>query len=702
MGRSKGFSIITGTARLLRDALPWASIAVGIFLAVSAAQADSVVSEETGAVERAIEGRVRDILDGVIKADQYAVYVQVSMRHDTQAIQAYYDERALTTLPGIPTPDPEVANPANNKLYSLIQNKKVIVVLDKAVSGEQELVAKEILKAKLAINEKTGDGLDFRRAEVPTSTDRTLASPQGAQANAAGKTEKWVKTVLLALAITLALAVGLLLWQVSLLRERVDSRAKLKADIQVDSANESQTQSAPAPNDSNNEGGDAPPSQKNQTPSIRESEPVSAPELKEKILTLAVAQPKACSLVARRLLSTREGMRKLAIACEAIGFEYTRQLFDTVSPGKWRSLGEYLRENLAELSKTPAGPVLLEIYTDMLAESMGGDPNQSADGPFDFIHKLSESELLKLFENEEATQIALLAAFWEPEELTHILSILTETKRKQTVLQIARLHGLPKEVVQQAALRFSDRLKMIRSRNDVEIDGSQVVARMLGTVDGTTEEEILKFIAREDPVTREKLRSHYFSFDSVPLVPTEILSALFETLDPTLVTRALTGASKKILDACLAVLPEKQQSILRDDIELANQQGTTPKQETALARKQIVLELRKALKDRGIALSELGRGKPQSSAPSSQPSEDDDLPTPGNSSSSSRRSAAEPDTSHIMDVGNIAPSEVPESSTAASSEASNTNDVIDVNIDVGDITAESTEPGESGDEKKAA
>ena len=50
-------------------------------------------------------------------------------------------------------------------------------------------------------------------------------------------------------------------------------------------------------------------------------DPISAVELKEKILSLAVAQPKACSLVARKLMATREGMRKLAVACEAIGFE---------------------------------------------------------------------------------------------------------------------------------------------------------------------------------------------------------------------------------------------------------------------------------------------------------------------------------------------------------------------------------------------
>jgi flagellar motor switch protein FliG len=338
---------------------------------------------------------------------------------------------------------------------------------------------------------------------------------------------------------------------------------------------------------------------------IRESDPVSAAELKEKILALAVSQPKACSLVARKLLSTREGMRKLAVACEAIGFEYTRQLFDTVSPGKWRAMGEYLRNNLAEISRTPEGPILLEIYTDMLAESMGWDPSQNVDGPFDFLHKISEPELIRLFSNEDPAHIAFIAAYWEAEEVTQILSVLPDHRRKETILQIARLKALPREIVQQAALQFASRLKVMRSRNELEVDGSQVVARMLGSVDSATEEELLKFIEREDPAARDRLRSHYFSFDSVATVPREVLLAVFESMEPLLVTQALAGADDVIVQAVLDVMPPKQRAIIEDDVKIASTQGTIAKTDTAIARKQVVMDLRKALKDRGIELAQL-------------------------------------------------------------------------------------------------
>ena len=244
----------------------------------------------------------------------------------------------------------------------------------------------------------------------------------------------------------------------------------------------------------------------------------------------------------------------------------------------------------------------------MLAESMGWDPTQNAGGPFDFLHKIGDGELSKLLANEDPGHIAFIAAYWEPEEMSQVLATLTDVRRKETILQIARLRSLPQEIVQQAALRFAERLKALRSRNEVDVDGSDVVAKMLGNVDSNTEEELLKFIEREDPATRDRLRSRYFSFDSLTLLPQDLVAAVVEAMDPSDVTKALAGSADAVIEAVLAVLPPKQRAIVEDDVKIASTQNTIPKQETSVARKNMVVELRKAMKERGIELSQLGSG----------------------------------------------------------------------------------------------
>jgi flagellar motor switch protein FliG len=580
--------------------------------------------EETHTIERAIEARVQDFLSGIISQDKYAVYVQVTATPDPKLMQQYFDDISMAALPGLAGMDANMTTQANLKLFSLVKSKRIMVVFDKSVTDEQEGIAKEVLTSKLAIDTKAGDSLLFRKTSVPSATDRAIASVPSSAPTA----PSWIKTALIALGIALALAIMVMLWQVSILRERVNSRAKLSADVAIDqSSSKSENSSSNSKSSASGNAGDGEDaedtSSQGKKKKIKDAEPISVGEIKEKILSLAVANPKSCSTVARKLLATREGMRKLAVASEAIGFEYTKQLFDTVSPDKWRAMGEYLRSNLAEVASAPVGEILMEIYTDMLAESMGWDPSKGSEGPFDFLHKLNGAELNKMFADEEPTHIAFIAAFWAPEEMAQILNVLPDRKRKETVLNIARLRNLPKEVVEQAAIRFADRLKAVRSRNEVDVDGSEVISKMLSLLDGSAEEEILKFIEQEDPEARNRLRSHYFDFDSIQFVPTDILTQVFESgeVDPGTITKALVGAKDEIIQRVLNVLPSKQRGIVEDDVRLANQTNNTPKNDIMEGRKLLVSLIHKEIQNRGIVLADMIEKAKNEPAPDQPPAE---------------------------------------------------------------------------------
>ncbi len=560
---------------------------------------ETVAVEEIAGLERSIESRVREMLSNVIQPDQYAVYVQLKIRADPKLLQQYYDERSLASMPGLPGADSDGGNAANNKLYALVQSKKVIVVLDKAVTGDQELVAKDIVLSKLSIDDKKGDAVDFRRSEIPNSQARAIASQNELSAGS----EPWVKWALGLLGVCLAIAVSVLLWQLTLLRERVDSKKDLPETILAAPPAPPASPEPATEDDTERENSDE--ASTLNGPVMEDNKRVSIAELKDKILSLAVSHPKACSSVARRLLVNRDGMKRLAIVSEVIGFEYTKHLFDAVSPGKWKAMGEFLRQNLDEVSKAPTGQILLEVYTDMLAETMGWDPAKETKEPFDFLIKLSEQELGKLIADEDPNQVALIAAYWEAEDMSGLLGLLNDSNRKQTLLQIARLDTLPREVVEQAAKGFADRLQAMRAKNELQVDGSEFVARVLSSVDSAAEEELLKFIEREDPATREKLRAVYFAFDSIPYVPAEVLRPVIEQFDPDLIGKALVGADEMTVRNVLALVPPKQRAILGDDIRMATQNGSTPRQEISESRKELIFAIRKELRDRGISLSSL-------------------------------------------------------------------------------------------------
>jgi flagellar motor switch protein FliG len=551
-----------------------------------------VAEEETSAVERAIEGRVRDVLSGMMGPDKFAVFVQVNFQPDPKTLQQYYEERAITSVPGIMLANPTEGAPANNKLYSLVDSKKIIVVLDRGVSAEQEAVAREVLISKLGIDASKGDTLDMRRTAVTATGERSIAS------ETKGQTPTWVKWVFILLGAALVAAVAILLWQISLLRERVEARAKMSADLKVDKEEVKTEGSAEAP------AGEAGPEEGTET-TAKKQKPVSVYDLKEKILGLVVANPKACSVVARRLFANEEGVHKLAVACEAIGFEYCKQLFDNISPSKWRKVGEYLKANMAKVAEANVEQTLQEFYTDMLAESLGWDPQNNGEGPFDFLQKLSSDDLKKLFRDEEPNNIALIAGFWEPADMTQILDVLPEETKKLVVLNMSRLNNLPKDVVESAGLRFANRIKTIRSRQEVDVNGSEIVAKILGTVDSTMEEQLLSFIEREDPEMRERLRAYYFSFDSLPTVPDDVLAPVLETTSTEELTAALVGADQFLQQKLLSLLAPKQRAIVQDDVMLASAQASIAPSKTSAARRKIATIVKKAVAERGMLIAEM-------------------------------------------------------------------------------------------------
>lgn len=555
-----------------------------------------IAEEETSAIERALENRVREVLSGIVSPDKFAVYVQVRIKPDAKTIQQYYDERAITSVPGIVLSDTTDNSPANNKLYSLVDTKKIMVVFDRGVTAEQELVAKEILTSKLALDTEKGDKIEFRRAAVPTAIDRQIDLEKGKP-----QAPSWVKWVLILIGAALLASVAILLWQISLLRERVNSRAKLSAALKVDREEEVASK-APKPgngteNDEQDAGTDKAPD--------KTKSALSTYELKERILALLVANPKACSIVARRLFADETGLQKLAITCETVGFEYCKQLFENISPAKWRKVGDYIKANIATLAKTAPETMLQDVYADMLAETLGWDPHQNTKGPFDFLHKLSQPELQKLFNGEEPNNIALIAAFWEPTEMTQILDVLPEDPKKAVILQMSRLQTLPREIIEQAGFKFANRMKAIRDKNETDINGSEVVARILDTVDSSLEESLLSFLEKEDPETRERLRAYYFSFDSLPLISDDVLVQILETTETEDITAALFGAPEAVRKATLNLLPPKKQAIVEDDIRLAYAQKTISPVKTSAARKKIVNKAKKALAERGISLVQL-------------------------------------------------------------------------------------------------
>jgi len=236
-------------------------------------------------------------------------------------------------------------------------------------------------------------------------------------------------------------------------------------------------------------------------------------ELTDKILSLTVAHPKPCQISARRLMATRDGMRKMAVLFDSIGIEYSRQLFDRITSPQWKMITELNRDRSDRLnhlssqissqisSQVSSAKILLEIYTDFLIESMSADSPDYNEDPFSFLKDLNNYELSSILGKEDPTQIAFISIHWNPEEMSNLLACLKPPMRRQVVLQILRLERVPEEALEKAAVRFALQIKRrfqgLFDETELEFESfesSESIQSIMADIDMETEQQMLDYL----------------------------------------------------------------------------------------------------------------------------------------------------------------------------------------------------------------
>jgi hypothetical protein len=229
------------------------------------------------------------------------------------------------------------------------------------------------------------------------------------------------------------------------------------------------------------------------------------------------------------MLGSRDGTFKLAIACDAIGFEYAKQVFDRLSPGQWHAMDAALRERASEAASAPVARVLLEVYTVLLGETMTYDHSRGNDeDPFHFLQKIAEEELTSLLRNESPSRIAFISLYWNPDEMNRVFNALPAAVRRQVVLQISRLQRLPEDAIQQVAQCFAATLQQKRkdarppthvtaaapspipvlSPNSTPARTEPVAAREIPVRSGDVAEAIRRIVAGIDVTADRRLREY--------------------------------------------------------------------------------------------------------------------------------------------------------------------------------------------------
>jgi len=282
----------------------------------------------------------------------------------------------------------------------------------------------------------------------------------------------------------------------------------------------------------------------------------------------------------------KQSMDMLTQLIATLGMSTSRKLFSGTIPQNTYLDLEKLAEE-ASSSPEEENEMLKDIQKFFLTKQLT-DPEQNKSNPFSFMDELSTSQIGFLVKDEPAKIKAFIFGRLESDEAAELLRDLSKDERTKVALELGKLHELPLELVEKIGYNLAEKARHVPDDGTVGVDGIKFIADVLGDLDNTTRQELINGLRTSDIKLSENIESHCFIFESIPVVPKDILLEVVRKLQPDDVITAISGTTSKIKEAAIMCFPEKSRSALVSSLKTKSPDSD----EIRAARKLFVQSMR--------------------------------------------------------------------------------------------------------------
>ena len=306
----------------------------------------------------------------------------------------------------------------------------------------------------------------------------------------------------------------------------------------------------------------------------------------QEIVKNLVGRPDWSRELIQEMTRDKQSMDQLATLIAMMGPEASRSLFRN-------QMTEQAYMDLEQLAKE-AGPnsddtaeVLKNIRMFLLTKQFLS-PEQSFVDPFGFMKSLSSSQISFLLKNEPARIKAIVMARLDTEKAATILQTLSRDERTQVAVELGRMHEMPMELVEKVGFNLAEKARNVPDENSIAVNGVRFVADVLSDSDPVTRQELINGLRVSDQKLSEDVESSCFIFESIPVVPNDVLKEVVRQLPPDDVITAISGATKEIKEAVILCFPEQSRKALISSLK----SKTPEKEEVRTARRKFVDSMR--------------------------------------------------------------------------------------------------------------
>lgn len=308
-------------------------------------------------------------------------------------------------------------------------------------------------------------------------------------------------------------------------------------------------------------------------------------KISQDIITQLVGRSDFAEQIVEEYGNSKEGIDKITKLISILGPNISRKIFaDVFGKEQYLKLEEISLDIIVKPNEEK--DLLREIQKVLFTKQLL-DPENKTQDPFKFLYELSSDQVTFLIKPEPAKIKAIILSRLNSVVASEIIARLPKEERGQVVVLLGKMQELPGEVMEKVAYDLAAKAQRVPDSDAASFDGVNMVVDVMGDAGPEVRNDIIKSLRVSDRQLSTRVENKFFLFDSIPVVPQEILSAVVRKLPTEEVIKAISNASKQLQEKVILCFPLKIRRTL-----VASLKSQSPEPDTIRkARKLIVREM---------------------------------------------------------------------------------------------------------------
>jgi flagellar motor switch protein FliG len=473
-------------------------------------------------------------------------------------------------------------------VFNRIKRLTINLIVEEDVSKEQEVFLRNLIYQKTALNDLRGDSLTIVRTQFSFL-------PSGiVKEDVTGPGLNWMNDNFSSLVLGLLSLLILLLLVLIVLAFKKNKEPKEQEGISgVVMKNNIEVPDATIDTGA----GDKQLMQKN----------------RQDIISLGLGQPEHVQNVMEQLIGVPEKIPMVASLYKVLGRSLFRSIFPNVAQLQLQSVMAYLADQPPDEEQQQRDTQ--DFYRLLQQHIQNIEPDKAL--PFEFLHKLNDSQVLFLVQHEDVRIQALVISQLSSEQAARVLNRIPDKKQAQVIAELGQFETFPLDTFQDVADRLAKQAQKVPSFENVNADGLSMLIKMLDNMSSGEEAKVLKRLKQDKPDSFYRLRKQYFTFSDLIKTPRQILSNALREVDRQFIGRAICNTPDEFKLHVLSSLTPKLKALTREDLKRS--EGRISSKEIDAGRRAIVQKIREYISTGKFSMDMLLQAKSTKPAKRAQP-----------------------------------------------------------------------------------